>query len=219
MSLKPTQLIAAIAIVVIVAAGAIIFLTSRPDTLSLEGSQPAAIGDPLMLAGPLGEKTLGDPDAPNVVIEYASMTCSFCQAFHESVFGPLKEKYIDTGQVYFIFREYPLDPLATSAIMLARCAPEDRFFPIVDLLFEQQRNWAFTAEPVAALRNLVRQAGISRDDFRSCLTNQEILDGVNWVKNRGATEFAVGSTPTFFINGERWPGVILLDQLEEILGG
>ncbi len=229
MSLKPTQLFAVIAVVVILAAGVIYFLPGRPDTVSLEGSQSAGTaatqtaastsGGELMIAGPLGEKTLGDPSAPNIVIEYASMTCSHCQTFHADVFATLKEKYIDTGQVYFIFREYPLDPLATSAIMLARCAPEDRFFPIVDLLFEQQRNWAFTDNPVSALRNLVRQAGISQNDFTSCLTNQTILDGVNWVKNRGSTEFAVSSTPTFFINGERWPGVILLDQLEEILGG
>ena len=172
-----------------------------------------------MVAGPLGEKTLGDPNAPNVIIEYASLTCTHCQTFHAQTYGAMKEKYIDTGKALFILREFPLDLLATSAVMLARCAPEDRFFPIIDLLFEQQRNWAFVSDPAPALQNLLKQAGTSQEDFNSCLTNQEILDGVNWVKNRGSTEFAVGSTPTFFINGERWPGVILLDQLEEILGG
>ena len=76
-----------------------------------------------------------------------------------------------------------------------------------------------TPEPVAALRDLVRQAGISQEDFRACLTNQEILDGVNWVKNRGSIDFEVGSTPTFFINGERYPGVLPLERFDEILGG
>ncbi len=227
MNLKPVQWIAIAAVVVVIAAGIVFYVTSRPGEVSLQGTEtatetavaPAATDTPLMVAGPLGEMSMGDPDAPNVVIEYASMTCSHCRAFHEETFAELKEKYIDTGQVRFILREFPLDPLATSAIMLARCAPEERFFPIVDLMFDEQRNWAFTVEPVAALQNLVRQAGISQEDFRACLTNQEILDGVNWVKNRGANEFGVGSTPTFFINGEQFPGNIGIDQFDAALGG
>jgi protein-disulfide isomerase len=178
----------------------------------------AADGD-LMTPGPLGEMALGDPNAPNVVIEYASMTCPHCAAFHNEVYGAFKEKYIDTGKVYFIFREYPLDPLATSAIMLARCGPKDRYFPLVDLLFEQQRSWAFVENPVAALRDLVKQAGISQEDFQACLTNQEVLDGVNWVKSRATSEFGVQSTPTFFFNGEMRPGVVPLAEIDNILGG
>lgn len=223
--MKPTQIAAAVAAVVIVAAGAIYYYTSRTDEVSLVGSgedgasATTQADSPLMQAGPLGEMAMGDPNAPNVVIEYASMTCSHCQNFHETTFTPFKEKYIDTGKVYFILREFPLDPLATSAIMLARCAPEERFFPIVDLLFEEQRNWAFVPDPVSALRNLVKQAGISEDDFRACLTNQEILDGVNWVKNRAAGDFDVGSTPTFFVNGEMVTGALPLEEFDKILGG
>lgn len=222
MPLKPSQLIAAIAVVVVIAAAAIFYFTTRPGEVSLTGGQdagPATGGDAMMVAGPLGEMALGNPDAPNVVIEYSSMTCSHCATFHNTVFPGFKEKYVDTGRVYYILREFPLDPLAASAVMLARCAPNERFFPIIDLLFEQQRSWAFVQEPVTALRSLVRQAGISQDEFQACLTNQEILDGVNWVKNRAVDEFDVGSTPTFFINGRKQPGVIELDQFEEFLGG
>jgi protein-disulfide isomerase len=180
-------------------------------------SASAAEDDELMKAGPLGEKTLGDPDAPNVVIEYASMTCGHCRAFHEQTFDAFKEKYVDTGQVYFILREFPLDPLATSAIMLARCAHEERFFPIVDLLFEQQEKWAFVNNPAVALLNMVKQTGFTEDSFRACLTNQEVLDGVNWVKNRGANQFEVNATPTFFFNGEKKSGVLSLAEIDDIL--
>ncbi len=104
-----------------------------------------------MKPGPLGEMALGDPKAPNVVIEYASMTCSHCAAFHAETWPAFKEKYIDTGKVYFIFREYPLDALATAAIMLARCGPKERYFPLVDLMFDRQGEWAFTENPKQAL--------------------------------------------------------------------
>lgn len=177
----------------------------------------AATSEALMQAGPLGEMTLGDPDAPNVVIEYASMTCSHCAAFHNQVFDAFKEKYIDTGKVYFIFREYPLDALATAAFMLARCGPKERYFPLVDLMFDRQSEWAFTDNPKQALLTFVRQAGFTEESFNACLTNRELQEGVLAVKNRGSTEFGVSSTPTFFINGELHKGGFSIEQFDEIL--
>jgi protein-disulfide isomerase len=227
-SFNSRQWLVIVAVVVVVAAGLTFYFVSRQEAVVIESTtEPSAgavaeradSGDALMVAGPLGEMTLGDPNAPNVVIEYASMTCPHCQRFHTQVFPALKEKYIDTGRAYFIFREFPLDPLATSAIMLARCAPKENFFPMVDLLFQQQATWAFVQEPVTALRDLVKQAGISADSFQACLTNQEILDGVNWVKTRASTEFDVGSTPTFFFNGQMHPGEIPLEEIDGYLGG
>src|SRR5690606_17709602 len=107
--------------------------------------------DELMQPSALPEKTLGDPNAPVTIVEYASLTCSHCASFHQETFGPLKEKYIDTGKVYFVFREFPLDPLATAAFMIARCTPEGSYFPMIETLFENQRRWAFTNDPVEAL--------------------------------------------------------------------
>lgn len=177
----------------------------------------AATSEELLVPGPLGEKTLGDPDAPNVVIEYASMTCPHCQHFHETTFDAFKEKYIDTGEVYFVFRAFPLNPLDAAAVMLSNCAPEERYFPMVDLLFEQQSSWAFVEKPAEALLDLVKQAGFTQESFTACLKNQEILDGIDWVRNRGATEFEVQSTPTFFVNGEKSSGALTLEQLDELL--
>lgn len=190
----------------------------------------------LMLSGPLGERALGDPDAPVTMVEYASMTCGHCATFHNQTYPELKTRYIDEGQVRYVFREFPLDPLATAAFMLARCAAGDaerlaagetmegddfeagneRYFALIDVLFEQQRSWAYADDPVSGLFDVVRQAGFTQESFESCLTNQELLDAVNWVKNRGAERFDVRSTPTFFVNGEIVRGALSLEEFEEI---
>ena len=225
MALNSRQLLIVVAAAVLIVAGAVFFFVSRSEHVTLNPSAPttstAARTTPpeLLVAGPLGEQALGDPKAPNVVIEYASMTCPHCGRFHADVYPEFKKKYIDTGKVYFIFREYPLDPLATSAIMLARCAPADRYFPIVDLLFNQQANWAFVQNPVPALQAVVKQAGITQDQFTACLTNQSVLDGVNAVKKRGNDTFGVNSTPTFFFNGEKRSGEVSLADIDKLLGG
>lgn len=209
----------AAAAVVIVAAAIFFFLnqTGAPDLPGGAVTPPAASGE-LMVPGPLGDMALGDPKAPNVVIEYASMTCSHCRQFNEDVFPEFKKQYIDTGKVYYIFRDYPLDPVATSAIMLAHCAPKERFFALVDLLFDQQSNWAFVPDPKTALQTLVKQAGFTQDSFNACLTNQQILDGVNSEKNRAEKEFGVKATPTFFINGEKRSGEQKLADFAKIIG-
>ena len=173
----------------------------------------------LMKPGPLSDRAMGSPSAPVTIIEYASMTCSHCQAFHDETFASLKEKYIDTGKVHFIFREFPLDLLALAASALARCAPPERYFPIVDLLFDTQRNWAFGDDPKTALFNTVKQAGFTQASFEACLTHQEIVDGINWVKDRAAKEFGVDSTPTFFINGVVKQGGFSPAEMDTLIPG
>jgi protein-disulfide isomerase len=219
--MKSRQLMMIVAAVVVVAAAGLWYYFNLPQPSPLPGGSAATavVGDDLMTAGPLGERALGDPKAPNVVIEYASLTCSHCQAFHEQTFEAFKTKYIDTGKVYFIMREFPLDLVAKSAVMLARCAPPEQYFPMVDLFFEKQREWAFSQNPADSLRNLVRQAGIGEDAFRACLNNKEIADGVEWVKNRGANEFDVTATPTFFVNGKKMSGALSITDLDAALGG
>jgi protein-disulfide isomerase len=225
-ALNTRQLLIIAGAAVIVVAAAVFFFVGRQEHVVLD--QPAASSTPvaskttpaeMLVAGPLGEMALGDPKAPNIVIEYASMTCPHCGRFHADVYPEFKKKYVDTGKAYFIFREFPLDPLATSASMLARCATPDRYFPIVDLLFDQQNNWAFIQNPVPALQAVVKQAGITQDSFQACLTNQSILDGVNAVKKRAGDQFGVNSTPTFFFNGEKHAGEISLAEIDKILGG
>jgi protein-disulfide isomerase len=147
----------------------------------------------------LGERTLGDADAPVTIIEYASATCPHCARFHLDTFPALKEEFIDTGKVRFVFREFPFDDLALAAFMLARCAPEERYFPIVDVLFEEQQSW--TQSPREELLKIARMAGFTEESFNQCLENEEIAEGILAIRSTGAEQYGVESTPTFFING------------------
>lgn len=192
---------------------------SLSDKLGFLGEAFAQAPDAqeLLVAGPLGEKSEGKADAPVTVIEYASMTCGHCAKFATETFPQFKKDYIDTGKVRFILREFPLDPLSAAGFMIARCAPEDRYFSMVDLLFARQKDWAYSDKPVEGLQNLVKQAGFTQQSFEACLTNQELLDGVNAVRQRAAEKFGVNSTPTFFINGQIQRGAMTIDALKKII--
>ncbi len=203
---------------------ALAMMTSAAALLAAGGAlaqrQPASgsvsVQD-LAQAGPLGDVAQGSADAKVTIIEYASLTCSHCAAFHRDTYPELKKRYIDTGKVRFVLREFPLDPLATAAFMLSRCDGEAKYYPMTDLFFEQQRTWAFSDKPLDAMQNLVKQAGISQEKFQSCLRDQKIYDGVNAVRKRGEEMFKVESTPTFFINGQRHAGNMSIAEIEKII--
>lgn len=178
---------------------------------------PGVSGADLAFAGPLGEQAQGPADAKVTIIEYSSLTCPHCAAFHRDTYPTLKSRYIDTGKVRYVLREFPLDPLATAGYMLARCEGGAKYFPIVDLLFQQQRNWAYAEKPVDALQALMRQAGFSQERFEACLRDQNLLQGVNAVKNQAADKLKIDSTPTFFINGQRHAGNLSIEDVERII--
>jgi protein-disulfide isomerase len=171
----------------------------------------------LAVPGPLGDVALGPANAKVTIIEYASLTCSHCAAFHKDTYPALKQRYVDTGQVRFILREFPLDPLATAGFMLARCDGEAKYYPVTDLLFDQQKTWAFSDKPVDALQQMMRQAGFSQEKFETCLRDQKLYDAVNAVRTRASDKLGVNSTPTFFINGQRHPGNLSIDEIEKII--
>ncbi len=171
----------------------------------------------LMAGDALPDLALGSNDAQVTIVEYASMTCSHCAAFHAGTFPELKKKYIDTGKVKFVLREFPLDPLGAAGFMVARCAGDDKRNAIVDLLFAQQKNWAFTEKPVEALAALLKQTGMSQKTFDTCLKNQSLYDNIAKVHDRAAEKFGVSATPTFFINGKRQNGEITPQALDQLL--
>ena len=172
--------------------------------------------DELMQPGPLPELVLGKDDAPVTVVEYASMTCSHCANFHTKVFPVIKEKYIDSGKVRFIMREFPLDKLAVAASMLARCAGGDKTFPLISALFAKQEEWAFVrGNPVPELFKIAKQAGFTQESFDKCLTDQKLMDDIVKVRSRAADSFGVGSTPTFFINGKRMTGAPTIEEFDK----
>jgi protein-disulfide isomerase len=168
----------------------------------------------LMADEALPDVVEGQANAPVTVVEYASMTCSHCAAFANNVYPTLKSKYIDTGKVKYILREFPLDPLATAGFMLARCSGDKRE-AMTALLFAQQKNWAFVDKPLDGLSNIVKQTGMSQESFEKCLKDQALYDKVNMVRDRGAEKFGVNATPTFFINGKRVSGEMTVDQLDK----
>jgi protein-disulfide isomerase len=173
--------------------------------------------DDLMAQQALPDIVQGKADAPVTIVEYASMTCTHCAAFHAMTYPTLISKYVNTGKVRFILREFPLDPLATAAFMLARCSGPDKRNAVVDLLFDQQKNWAFTDKPLAALADLLKQTGMTQASFETCINDQTLYDKVNQVRDRAAEKFAVDATPTFFVNGRKISGVLDPDALDKLL--
>jgi protein-disulfide isomerase len=168
----------------------------------------------LMQPGPLDDMVMGDEKAPVTVIEYASMTCPHCAHFHETTYPEMKKRYVDTGKVRFIFREFPLDPLAAAGFMLARCAGKDKYFPLIETLFAQQKDWV-VQRPLQPLMAIAKQAGFTQQSFEACLANQQVLDGIEQVRTRASEKLGVSSTPTFFINGKRFPGALTIDELDK----
>jgi len=197
----------------LVAAGA---LTAPGPARSQAAAAAVPIGE-LMAEPTLPDIWLGAKDAPVTMIEYASMTCTHCAAFHQETWPTLKSKYIDAGKVRFVLREFPLDPLATAGFMLARCVGPEKRNAIVDLLFTQQKNWAFVPKPVEALESTVKQAGITHDAFEACLKDQKLYDQVNQERDKAGQQFKVDATPTFFINGVRHSGELTVPELDKIL--
>lgn len=170
----------------------------------------------LLKPGALPDKQIGKDDAKVTIVEYASMTCPHCAHFAETTFPDLKTKYIDTGKARYILREFPFDPTAEAGFMLARCA-KDNYFPMVDVLFRQQANWVGVANTKDALLQIAKLAGFTQESFEACLTDQKLLDDVRSVQKRGASEFKVDSTPTFFINGKTYKGAMSIAEMSAII--
>ncbi len=164
-----------------------------------------------------GTLVMGDPNAPVTMVEYASMTCPHCAAFHTGVLKDIKEKYIDTGKVKLEFREFPFDALGLRAAMLARCAGPNRVFGMLDVLFKQQLVWARSQDPMAELSRLGRLGGVSQSRFDACMQDQELADAVLANRLEGQEKMQVDSTPTFFINGDKINGTQALEVYEEAI--
>lgn len=151
-----------------------------------------------------GDHAIGNPDAEIVVIEYASVVCGACANWHNTVYADFKDKYIDTGKVRFIFREFPTPPenLARAGFLIANCAAEDKFMENISLQFKRQRAMLTSANVRQEYVNLAKASGLSEEEFQTCLANTEENDRLDQVEE-DAYDAGVTSTPTFFINGEK----------------
>ena len=204
------NLLVGASLIAIVAAFAGVEALQHPAT-----AQSIAQAELLVPPG-LGDRSLGKDDAAVTIVEYASMTCPHCAHFHETTYPELKKRYIDTGKVRFIFREFPLDSLAAGAAMLARCADKSKFFPLIETLFQQQRTWA-VERPIPPLFAIAKQAGFSEKSFDACLSDQKMLEAIQNEQKRAADKFSVNSTPTLLVNGKMQKGGTSIEELAKII--
>ena len=162
------------------------------------------------------EMTLGNPNAKVTVTEYASASCPHCARWHEEVFPAFKKKYVDTGQVKYVFREFLTDPIpvASAGFLLARCAGKDKYFPVLDAVYRSQKEWMQTGDVNTPFVRIAKSYGMNEDQFRACVTNEKELTALNTRVQRYQTQEKIESTPTFVINGKKMPGEISLEQLD-----
>jgi protein-disulfide isomerase len=194
-----------------------IWWVSAAFVLAFMGLAQAA--DPAPTLAP-DDAVLGKADAPITIFEFASLTCPHCAEFDAETLPKVKAEWIDTGKAKLIFRDYPLDKYALKAAIVARCAPPDKFFSFIDVLFHTQVSWATAGSDDAvteALSKIARLGGISEDKFNSCINDKALNDRVLAERLAGQNDYGVNSTPTFFINGKKVVGALPYDDFAKAL--
>ena len=193
--------------------------------LSLAGTSAAAAQTPPKstpgggeaLAVKPDDRILGKADAPITIIEYASLTCPHCAHFAVDVLTKLKQKWIDTGKAKLVLRDFPLDEPALRAAMVARCAPPDKFYPLADTFFSQQEQWVTARDYRAALEKLAKLAGIGDKQFKTCIEDKKLEDQVAQSRLTAAQQLGVSSTPSFFVNGQKFEGAPTFEAFDQLL--
>lgn len=146
---------------------------------------------------------LGKDKAPVTLIEYASLSCPHCAKFYNDVFPALKKKYIDTGKVKFIFRDFPLNEPALKGSLLARCVGKDKYYDVLHALFATQEKWAFDKGFADKLAEYGKQHGLSQKQIDTCMQDKQLQEKVLNARKEGSEKFAINSTPGFVLNGQK----------------
>ena len=194
MSLTRRELLTASAVLALGAAAVSAGVLPPFTTLAIAADTNPSPED-LAHAGPGGDIMIGSDKAPVTIIEYASMTCPHCAHFEETTLPELKKRYIDTGKVRYVMREFPLDALAAAGFMLARCAGPDKYESVVETLFAKQPDWVIQ-QPIPPLMAIAKQFGFTEESFNACLANQKVLDDIQAVRDHAVNKLGVNSTPT-----------------------
>ncbi len=196
----------------ILLAGAAAAALAVAPALAEDAAKPVDMAD-LMKPPTLGDMALGaDEGATKVtIVEYASATCPHCAAFHKDVWPKLKADYIDNKKIRFVFREFPLNDPALAAFMIARAAPKESYFPLIDVYFDTLQTWA--QDPATGLLNIAKQAGFTQEKFDATLRDEKLAKGIMEIRD-GGVKFGVKGTPTFFVNGKPLEGEITYDNLK-----
>jgi protein-disulfide isomerase len=178
---------------------------------------PAADADMSVLKLTADDRILGNKDAPVTIVEYASLTCPHCMHFATDVLPALQKKWIDTGKVKLVMRDYPLDGLALKAAQVARCAPPDKFYAFIDTLFQTQEKWATAKDPQAELQRLALMGGMNKKQFDDCLADKKVENEVVGSRLVATQKLNVNATPTFFINGTKFDGEPSVEAFDAVL--
>jgi protein-disulfide isomerase len=188
-----------------------------PGSASAAGPQPSPADAQSLLAAHQNDRILGNPAAPITIIEYASMTCPHCAHFNDDVLPDVKKKWIDTGKVKLVLRDFPLDDEAVHASMIARCAPPDRFYAYVDTFFADQAKWVEAPDYQAELTRLAELGGMSKAQIDKCLNDKALENQVLASRLAAANQLGVNATPTFFINGTKFTGEPTVAKFDQLL--
>ena len=175
--------------------------------------------DPAKLMAPAGlpDHVLGNKDAKVTVVEYGSATCPHCGRFHHDVYPLLKQKYIDTGKIAFIFRPFALNVFDVVVFMLAEIAGPDHYYQVIDTFYDNQDKWVQSDTPKDAIEAIALQLGFTKDSFEQALTNQDIPKAIQALDDQATKDFQVNGTPTFYINGKQLVGEQTIDDLSKTI--
>jgi protein-disulfide isomerase len=176
-----------------------------------------AFGQEISLERAMAERVLGKADAPIVITEYASLTCPHCARFHKETLPRIKSAYIDTGKAKLVFRDFPFDGLALRAAAMARCAAPERYFAMIETLFQQQDGWSRARDPLAALATIGKLAGMSQTTIDACFKDTKLMDAIVQIRLDGEKTHGVDSTPTFIIGGRKISGAEPFDTFDKLL--
>ena len=176
-----------------------------------------SFAEKVSLTEAMAEKSIGSPNAPITMIEYSSLTCSHCAAFHTDTLPSIKKDYIDTGKLRLVFWDFPLGNLALAAAMIARCSGQDNYVPMTSALFLSQETWARSDAPFDAIAGIARLSGMSINDIETCLDDSELLAAIQAKAKEAESILGVTSTPTFFIEGEIVPGNLSYREFKVLL--
>lgn len=162
------------------------------------------------------DRVLGKSDAPITIIEYSSLTCPHCAAFHADALPQIKTNWIEEGKAKLIYRHFPLDALALRAAAVANCIEGDRFFAFLDVLYRNQQRWTRNEDPLAAIGKLAALAGLGEERFQACVGNEEEMNRILKAAQKGREEFGIEATPTIIVNGKKMQGAQRYEAFEKM---
>ena len=168
----------------------------------------------VMAPSPLPEMSWGRPDAPVTIVQYASLTCPHCRNFHKVTYPQLKKRYIDTGKVRYILREFPIGKQSGTATVALRCASPDKYLELYGKFMEQQAHWVSQEVRRDPIFDIAQQVGMKRAQFDACYENQGMIENLKWVKDRGRKLGIIG-TPNFFIGNKLIKKELSIDEIAD----